>query len=125
MVLWAERRLGELLDAMPKDVGGRPGETGCSVQPVSRLKELSIEKTQSHRWQRIFGLPEPLFVDYLERARQTQKPATQTGLPRRGFPPGSGLVGLGRGPVVREGGGAGGGGWPRLVVGCPTEWRAP
>jgi hypothetical protein len=54
----AERRAGELLAQMEKDAGGRPGKTGNAVLPVSTLKELGIEKIESHRWQREASIPE-------------------------------------------------------------------
>jgi len=54
----AERRGGELLAEMPKQRGGRPIETGSIVEPVSSsLADIGIDKKQSHRWQRMAGIP--------------------------------------------------------------------
>lgn len=62
---YAERRAGEMLAAMEKDKGGRPGKTGPTVGPVSdgqshagvvKLPDLGINKNQSWRWQRLAEL---------------------------------------------------------------------
>lgn len=47
----AERRAGELLAGMDMAEGGR-GKTG------STLQQLSIDRSQSHRWQTMAKVPE-------------------------------------------------------------------
>ena len=54
----AERRAGELLKAMEKHDGGRPGKTGNKTLPVSTLSEMGVDKMQSHRWQTMSKVPE-------------------------------------------------------------------
>ena len=56
-----ERRLGEMLREMEKNEGGRPVKTGCTMQPVSSLADLGIEKAQAHRWQLEATVPEGVF----------------------------------------------------------------
>ena len=79
VVLWAERRLGELLGQTVQHGGDRKTENKVTA---CHLDDLGISKKQSSRWQRVFGLPHELFTDYLKRARNHQKPATQAGLLR-------------------------------------------
>lgn len=67
----AERRAGEMLAEMAKDVGGRPPKTYCNVQQVSTstLTDLGIERTQSHRWQTIASLPDETFEAHVSRVK--------------------------------------------------------
>ena len=55
--LLAERRLGELLAAMPKQHGSRPADTG-SHDVTPSLDDLGITKNQSSRWQKQASVPE-------------------------------------------------------------------
>lgn len=57
--LRAERKLGEFLKEMPKH-NGDP-----RLHDATRLSDLGIEKTQSHRWQRIASIPEPEFERHI------------------------------------------------------------
>jgi hypothetical protein len=54
----AERRAGELLSQMETSGGGRPSKTGNTMLQVSTLKDLGIERIESHRWQREASIPE-------------------------------------------------------------------
>lgn len=75
-----ERRAGELLAEMEKHEGGRPNKTGCKVQQVS-LQEMGIERTQSHRWQRIASIPEKKFESQLSALRaDNQKEITSAAM---------------------------------------------
>jgi 16S rRNA G966 N2-methylase RsmD len=59
--LFAERKLGELLEKTPKNSGGRPqGKTGSSREPVSAptLRELGITKKLSVRAQQLARVSE-------------------------------------------------------------------
>ena len=49
--LWAERRAGELLLEIEKNKGGGDHRLH-DVTGAPKLRELGIEKIQSHRWQR-------------------------------------------------------------------------
>jgi N6-adenosine-specific RNA methylase IME4 len=75
----AQRKAGEMLSAMEKQ---RPGEYqrlhDATVAPS--LSDLGIEKTQSHRWQRIASLPEEVFHDYIERCKANGSEITSSGL---------------------------------------------
>jgi hypothetical protein len=63
--LWAERRLGELL----RDTVNHQGSKGVghSVEPTLPAE---VGKTDSHRWQRMAGLPEAAFTEYLAEGRE-------------------------------------------------------
>lgn len=68
--LRAERRLGEMLSAMPKNDGGRP-KTGDTVSPVlkpPKLADLGIQKKQSERWQKVAALPAALVEEKIDQA---------------------------------------------------------
>jgi N6-adenosine-specific RNA methylase IME4 len=72
--LRAERKLGELLKEQPKNEGTKGQLSGsCIVQPPAqppKLSDLGIEKTQSHRWQKIADIPEPAFDEYIEEQKE-------------------------------------------------------
>jgi len=57
----AERRWGELYQPAAKPKGGRLFLTGCDPQPVKdappTLKEMSVTKTQSVKWQSLAAIP--------------------------------------------------------------------
>lgn len=60
----AERKLGSILAATPKNEGGRPAITGADAVPVSdtpTLAELGIDKKTSARAQRLSALDEETF----------------------------------------------------------------
>lgn len=60
----AERRLGEILAAMPKATGGQPYQaTGAKAEPVETptLADIGIDKKTSSRAQRLAKLPEAVF----------------------------------------------------------------
>lgn len=63
--LRAERRAGEMLAEMEKHQGGRPNQSHDVTSSVATLADLGIEKMQSHRWQRVAGIDEEDFEDYL------------------------------------------------------------
>lgn len=58
----AERRAGEILLEMPKATGGGDKKSDQRLHRATTdhpsLKSLGIEKTESHRWQTIAGMPE-------------------------------------------------------------------
>ena len=64
--LQAERKLGEILAAMPKATGGKPYQaTGSEVEPVDRaptLADLGIDKKVSARAQKLAALPAEQFA---------------------------------------------------------------
>lgn len=61
--LRAERRAGELLAEMDKNVGGRPPETEDIMSSVSppTYEELGIHPKQAQRWQLEASVPEVIF----------------------------------------------------------------
>lgn len=78
--LRAERKAGEMLAAMEKNVGGRPAETGNVVLPVSSLDDLGIDKMQSSRWQKEASVSEEEFEKYLHQCFEQSREVTQSGL---------------------------------------------
>ncbi len=60
----AERRVGELLAEQDMHGGDRKSDES-KLQPAA-LKDMGIEKTQSHRWQAIAGIPENSFEGYIK-----------------------------------------------------------
>jgi N6-adenosine-specific RNA methylase IME4 len=71
--LRAERKAGEkLIEMAEKGERTRGGGNLTELQRATQLSDLGIEKTQSHRWQRIAGVPEPVFDDYLEQALEQE-----------------------------------------------------
>ncbi len=64
----AERRAGELLKAMPKNVGGNPQLTGSKKEPLGKSKQETptlaqhgISKKESMTWQKLADIPAPVF----------------------------------------------------------------
>ncbi|MGA7724635.1 MAG: hypothetical protein WCA95_05100 [Opitutaceae bacterium] len=56
----AERQMGEVLKAMPKNEGGNPKLTGSRPEPVApTLAEIGITKKQSHVAQKLADIPRP------------------------------------------------------------------
>lgn len=74
----AERRMGEMLREMPKNTGGRPSEN--QSHDVTSLKDIGIEKMQSHRWQLMASLPDGLFESHLDNAKEKGKEITSAGI---------------------------------------------
>jgi hypothetical protein len=66
----AERRLGELLAEMPKH-NGDP-----RLHDATRLSDLGIEKTLSHRCQAIAAVPAERFEEVIARAIETNNELT-------------------------------------------------
>jgi hypothetical protein len=64
--LRAERRAGELLRDMPKAAGARATRS----EPATALTyaEQGIDKRDASVWQRIAGIPEDRFEDYIAKA---------------------------------------------------------
>lgn len=77
--LRAERKAGEMLAAMEKNEGGRPGKTGDTMSPV-KIDSLGITKKQSSRWQKEAGVDEAKFESYVAECREEKKELTQSGL---------------------------------------------
>ena len=68
----AERRAGELLTEMEergeRRTQGHGDGKGRSVQPLPKLADFGINKTQSSRWQELAALPADIFEDKVEAA---------------------------------------------------------
>lgn len=73
--LWAERRLGELLEPL------RPGvKSNWSDHATNSLAEMGLNKSQSSRWQKISAIDESEFVTYVESTKATDGELTSAGL---------------------------------------------
>jgi len=84
--LRAERRLAELLAALPKQDGGdaaRPRSQAATEVPT-RLDELGISKSQSSRCQTIAAVPEPVFEEYVTGVREQGRADVKTELTTTG-----------------------------------------
>src|ERR1700736_1987647 len=70
--LRAERKLGELLAALPKQNGGDAARarSQAATEVPPRLGDLGISKTQSSRWQAIAAVPEHVFDRHLADVRE-------------------------------------------------------
>jgi hypothetical protein len=70
--LRAERRVGELLKEMPRNVGGRPREAGRKTRRDDRqvsLGELGVSRDESSTFQRLAAIPEDDFESRLASAK--------------------------------------------------------
>jgi DNA modification methylase len=80
--LWAERKAGELLKAMPKHPGGRPLENhrhdDGSFTPT--LADIGVDENQSRRWQTVASLPEDEFTRHIEETKAAGKDLTTNGV---------------------------------------------
>lgn len=77
VVIWSERRLGELLLAMPKASGGQPYQaTGCKMKPVApTLRELGFEKTEAYRYQQLAEIDLDVVENALAKQRLARRPS--------------------------------------------------
>ncbi len=82
--LWAERRIGELLAAMPKSEGQL--YRGHTMLPrdeaTPSLADLGIHKMQSHRWQALATLPEDVFEEHIRTTKEAGEQLTTAGMLR-------------------------------------------
>lgn len=73
--LRAERRAGELLGEMDRQPRGRPEKTSpdvtFTVEPIARptLTDIGVTRMQSHRWQAVAAVPEPVFEQHVAEVR--------------------------------------------------------
>jgi N6-adenosine-specific RNA methylase IME4 len=74
--LWAERRAGEILSEMEKNKGARGKGVRFHDESAPTLAELGISQAQSHRWQKIAGIPLRAFEEFLGARKQDQKELT-------------------------------------------------
>lgn len=80
--LRAERRLGELLAALPKLHGARPADAGS--HDVTPLADLGIGKMQSHRWQAVAAVPDEAFERHVAETRERGEELTTASVLRLG-----------------------------------------
>jgi hypothetical protein len=81
-----QRRAGELLAQVTKSRGGRPVSAGSPAKAASggapTLRDLGVDAYESHRWQRIAGLPGDVFERHLSRCREQRVELTTGSLLR-------------------------------------------
>jgi hypothetical protein len=83
--LRAERRLGELLQAMPLHKGGRPTQNHSHDESgfeAPKLADLGLDHNESYRCQRIADVPEDRFERYVGESLSKDEPPTTAGLLR-------------------------------------------
>lgn len=88
--LRAERALGAALKNTPKNEGvkgqlaGKDSSGGFIAQPPEenkpKLADLGIDKTLSHRAQKVASLPEEQFETYIEKAKESKEEITTAGV---------------------------------------------
>lgn len=86
----AERRAGELLQAMPKNSGqqtqfkpktGGPKKVPPSREPLT-LSDLGISKNDSSTWQKLAAIPEPEFEAAVAEKKASGEPLNTRSLAR-------------------------------------------
>jgi hypothetical protein len=82
----AERRAGEILDGMWRDMGGRPKETPDIVSEVSEyrqaLDESGLNDRMARRFQQIASVPDAVFEGHIEEIKGDGKELTSAGVLR-------------------------------------------
>jgi N6-adenosine-specific RNA methylase IME4 len=73
--LWAERRAGEILRQFLQD-GQRTSGRGKGRGSLVELRDLGIDKKQSHRWQLIAAIPEETFEVRIAEIKQQAREIT-------------------------------------------------
>lgn len=73
--LRAEKRIGELLKTDIKQGGDRTARS-----QVVTLKDLGIDKMQSHRWQQVASLPDKQFEEHLANIKASNEELTTVGV---------------------------------------------
>lgn len=76
----AERKLGELLAEMPKNVGGNPNHLHDESGSPPPLRDLGISHIESHRWQQMAQIPEPVFEQHVAQEKAEERPLTTAGV---------------------------------------------
>lgn len=79
MCLMAQRRLGEMLDKVEREQGKR---TDTLLHDATKLQSLGIERTASHRWQKLAEIPEDTFQEFIESYNETLEEITTIALIR-------------------------------------------
>lgn len=67
--LRAERRLGQLIEVMPKSSGGRPSKTGGKDPPVLTLEQVDIDKDLAKSARAAAKVDEEIFESFIEEHR--------------------------------------------------------
>lgn len=85
--LRCERRIGEMLDEMPKQHGARPADKTTGLQDETpllpkTLSDIGITKSDSSRWQTISSLPEDKFEKYIAQVKKSNEELTTVGMVR-------------------------------------------
>ena len=72
--LHAERKAGQMLMGMAeRGERTKGGGNVAELQRATQLRDLGVEKTQSHRWQQIAKVDEPLFEQYIASCAENEK----------------------------------------------------
>lgn len=82
LVLWAERKAGELLAGMELPGRGGGDTKSSAKQELDSLAKMGIEKRESSSWQRLAAIPEDQFAESVEHLKARGEKLTSTGLQR-------------------------------------------
>ena len=78
--LQAQRKLGEMLSNINLNKGAAEEGWKTQLHHATTLNELNIEKTQSHRWQKLAEIPEDDFQQFITEYLSIQDGITRAGL---------------------------------------------
>jgi len=82
----AERRLGELLAEMDRAGRGRQPSKCSTAEHLPTLPDMGITRQDSHRWQRMAGVPVEAFEAHVAEARRGERDLTSAGVGRLAAP---------------------------------------
>jgi hypothetical protein len=65
----AERRLGEVLTAMPKNRGAATRLDDQTSLALPKLEDIGLNKFESHQFQQVAAVPEPQFEQHIAETK--------------------------------------------------------
>ena len=84
--LRAEREIGVMLKEQEKNIGGQREQKAYPLHDergrTPTLKDQGISEIESHRWQRVAAIEEPIFEKHLAESRERKENVTTAGMVR-------------------------------------------